>query len=60
MEENLMVLKIQEGKLYLNNLELRGVENYEVSLKSNFPGPGKAELSLKMLVKFPDNGKIGW
>lgn len=44
----------------LNNLELRGVENYEVSLKSNFPRQGKAELSLKMLVKFPDNGKIGW
>ena len=57
MAENLLVLKIQEGKLYLNNLELRGVGNYKVSLKPHFPGSGKAILSLKLLVEFPDNEK---
>lgn len=55
MEENFLSLEIQKGKLYLNNLELKGVAKYKIELSSAFPGPEKAELNLTLLVNFSDN-----
>ena len=42
-EGNFLSLEIQKGKLYLNNLELKGVAKYKI------------ELNLTLLVNFSDN-----
>lgn len=54
-EENRMCLEINGDTLHLNGQKLSGVENYKIELSSDFPGKGKAELSLKMIVNFSDN-----
>lgn len=49
-----MRLEIKDEILYLEGMQLRGVEKYEIVKCSDSP-KGKAELELKLIVEFPDN-----
>lgn len=49
-----MRLETQNERLYLDGMRLRGVEQFEIK-KSSANLRGKAELSIKLIVEYPDN-----
>ena len=55
--KNLMKLSVEkndgEYKIKLDDQELRYVENYNIDVNSRLE-PGKAKLTLEMLVQYPD------
>ena len=55
--KNPMKLSVQkndgEYKIKLDDQELRYVENYNIDVNSRLE-PGKAKLTLEMLVQYPD------
>lgn len=50
----LMRLETKNGRLYLDGMKLRGVEHFEIKKSSAFPNKS-AELSIKLIVEYPDN-----
>lgn len=49
-----MKLEIKNERLYLDGIKLRGIKHFEIK-KSSANLRGKAELSIKLTVEFPDN-----
>lgn len=54
MENKFMRLENQNERLYLDGLKLRGVEQFEIKKSSALPHK-MAELSIKLIVEYPDN-----
>lgn len=53
-KKEFMRLETQNERLYLDGIKLRGVEQFEIK-KSSANLRGKAELSIKLIVDYPDN-----
>lgn len=53
-KKEFMRLETQNERLYLDGIKLRGVEQFEIK-KSSANLHGKAELSIKLIVEYPDN-----
>lgn len=50
----ILPLRIENGRLILNDVLLTGVEGYTIKISSELP-KGNAELDLKIIVSFPEN-----
>lgn len=56
MEEKFCTFEMKGKRVFLDNMEIKGIEKLNLLLDPNSaPLPGKAELELKIIIEFPEN-----